>query len=193
MDQKTPVGTAVLVGAGAPFGAEIAAALAAEGYNLASLDEARVIDVLVINTPVTLTGARFEQISDEQFNEAMATILFEPVFQAQAALSRMPRGGRIVLVASRGHQGAWGGAHLMAASAALAGMARSMALELSDDGLMVNLVAPDFVNPDKIDPASREVARAVAYFAAPQTGLLTAQAMVLDGARSLRMSESRRR
>ena len=81
----------------------------------------------------------------------------------------------------------------MAASAAMAGMTRSMALELAVDGISVNHVAAGFAGAPWDTPESRRcVANTVCYLAAPDTGLV-GETLIVDGGRSLRMSESRRR
>ena len=182
-----------LHGADRPFGAEIHARLLHEGYDAAQTG-GEPIDVLVVNAPVTLGGERFDAIADHAFHAAMEKLLFEIVETAQAALPRMGRGGRIVHVAARGHLGAWGGAHWMAANAALIAMTRSMALELAEDGIRVNALAPDFAGERWETPGTRaELAAAVAFLANGETSQLTGETLLLDGARSLRMSEARRR
>ena len=192
--------TAIVVGAARPFGAEIVAALRANGYAVTSVAEVAgalpVIDdvaVLVINAPIEAAKTAFDDITDAAFEAALTDQLFDVVAVAQAVLLSMPRGGRIVNVGSRGHLGAWGGAHLMAASAAMAGMTRSMALELAADGIGVNHVAAGFAGSSWDTPESRcHVATAVCHLAAPNTGLV-GETLIVDGGSSLRMSESRRR
>lgn len=199
------LGTAVVVGADRAFGAEIVAGLTAAGYRTsgvpadakvlrATVDALASVEVLVINVPTQAGAQRFLDISDAEFDLAMRDSLFDVLGAGQAVLPRMPRGGRIVTVASRGHLGAWGGAHLMAASAAVLGLNRSMALELVERGIRVNVVAPDFIGGKWDTPDDRaSVADAAIFLAAPGNRQLTGETMLLDGARSLRMSESRRR
>ena len=179
----------VLVGAERAFGAEIAAALAAAGY--AAGDGA--LDVLVVNVPVVVGAVRFADVSDADLADTLETMVFGVVEAVQAALPRMATGGRIVVVAARGHLGAWGGAHLMAGNAALIGLMRSMALEFSERGIRVNALAPDFVGQRWDTPAARaEVAEAVVFLARADMHMLTGQTLLLDAARSMRMVESRR-
>ena len=194
---------AIVVGAARPFGAEIVAALHAAGYVVSSIatpsqlhaEGAGTTDVavLVINAPVTEANQPFDAITDAEFEDALAHQLYDIVAVAQAVLPRMLRGGRLVNVGSRGHLGAWGGAHLMAASAAMAGMTRSMALELAADGISVNHVAAGFSGTSWDTPENRRyVANTVCHLAASDTGLV-GETLIVDGGRSLRMSESRRR
>ena len=194
---------AIVVGVARPFGAEIVAALRTNGYTVATVADPAHVDAddlgatevaaLVINAPVTEANVAFDSITDAAFEGALADHLYDIVAVTQQVLPKMQRGGRIVNVGSRGHLGAWGGAHLMAASAAMAGMTRSMALELAADGISVNHVAAGFAGSSWDTPESRRaVANTVCHLAAPNTGLV-GETLIVDGGRSLRMSESRRR
>ncbi len=181
-----------IVGVERPFGTEIAEALEGRGVTLADGDTAPHIDVLVVNRPVVITQLTFADLTDADFDAAMNDLLYSVVQTVQSALPRLSAGSRVVLVGSRGHLGAWGGAHLMAASAALAGVMRTMALELAGNGLSVNLVAAGFIGTPWDTPASRQhVANAVCMLAEANTGLV-GEIIIVDGGRSLRMSESRR-
>ena len=194
---------AIVVGAARPFGVEIVAAMRAQGYGIAAFDDPSHVnaaalpaadsDVLVINAPVADLQVAFEDITDAAFESALCDHLYDVVAIAQRLLPRIRRGGRIVTVGSRGHLGAWGGAHVMAASAAMAGMTRSMALELAADAISVNHVAAGFTGSSWDTPDSRRhVANTVCHLAAPDTGLV-GETLIVDGGRSLRMSESRHR
>jgi 3-oxoacyl-[acyl-carrier protein] reductase len=200
--------TALVLGAARPFGAEIVARLEKAGYATVAADPAGndparaaapfadlpTLDVLVFNVPVTAGQEKFLEISDADFRLALRDSLYDLVAAGQAAVPRMKQGGRIVHVASRGHLGAWGGAHLMAAGAALVGMSRSMALELASRNIRVNVVAADFAEGKWDNPAARaQVAGTVAYLASDDSALMTGETLLLDGARSLRMSEAAQR
>lgn len=195
---------AVLVGAHRCHGTAIAEHLTQAGHAVVCLDgDAPVADVdarlsgraaavLVINTPVSRTGLRFADISDDAFDTAMQDQVFDTVTMIQAMLPAMPAGARIVLVGARGHLGAWGGAHQMAASAAVAALARSLALELAPQGMRVNVVAAGFVDADALHtPASDGIAHAVAYLSDPQLDV-SGETFLMDGHAGLRMDESRK-
>jgi NAD(P)-dependent dehydrogenase (short-subunit alcohol dehydrogenase family) len=174
-----------------PFGNEIHAALIARGTRIAADSAVERFDILVINRPVETSLTRFDAVTDADFDDAMADMLYGVVEIVQASLSQLRSGGRIVLVGSRGHLGAWGGVHRMAASAALAGLMRTMALELAARDIAVNLVAAGFVGTAWDTPASRrQVANAVCLLAEADTGLV-GETIIVDGGRSLRMSESK--
>ena len=195
---------AVIVGEPEPVAEAVLARLRDDGYEVltaADSDEAALrailaqadsLDALVTITPTKRSHIEFDAIGDEAFETALQDQLVAVVRTAQTVLPHLRTGGRIVHVGSRGHQGAWGGAHHMAASAALAAMTRSMALELEPEGLYVNLVAGEFSHDRKDTPQNRQaVAHAVSMLAAPDAGI-TGQCMVIDGLVSLRLSEARR-
>lgn len=182
----------LLTGVDRPFGREIAARLATDGTVVTSLPNEGSLDALVINLPVTRDGTRFADISDGQLAAALDAMVFEVVETVQTALPRLAPGARIVVVNARGHIGAWGGAHLMAASAALMGLVRAMALEFAPRGITCNALAPDFVGERWDTPvARREIAEAVVFLTRPGQSLLSGQTLLLDALRGLRMSEAR--
>ena len=120
---------------------------------------------------------------------------------------RERRSGRIVLISSRAALGAATRTAYSATKAALLGMARTWALELAADGVTVNVVAPGPIRTDMyhaIVPAGSEqdlrlaasipvgrigeagdVARAVAFFAAPDNGFVTGQTLFVCGGSSV--------
>ncbi len=181
----------LLFGRDRPFGIEIAAAFMTRGNLHADRTGTEPIDILVINRPVTASSLRFDAVTDVDFEAAMTDMVYDIVDIVQASLPRLASGSRVVLVGSRGFLGAWGGVHLMAASAALAGLARTMALELAERGIAVNLVAAGLIGtPWDTPTARRQVAATVCMLAEPETGLV-GETIIVDGGRSLRMSESR--
>ncbi len=202
-DTASSAGTLLFIGAEATLGAEILARLQPEGYTIVQLpagdlaalqkavDAHDDIAALVINLPVQRAEVHFDAITDADFEAALQEQLLDVVAAGQAVLPRMRRGARIVHVGARGHLGGWGGAHQMAAGAALAAMTRSMALELEPEGIRVNLVAGEFIGGRQDTPANRAaIARAVAYLAAPDSGV-TGQILLIDGHSALRMGEAR--
>ena len=120
---------------------------------------------------------------------------------------RERRFGRIVLISSRAALGAATRTAYSATKAALLGLARTWALELAADGITVNVVAPGPIRTDMyhaIVPAGSEqdqrlaasipvgrigeagdVARAVAFFAAPANGFVTGQTLFVCGGSSV--------
>jgi len=120
---------------------------------------------------------------------------------------RERRFGRIVLISSRAALGAATRTAYSATKAALLGLARTWALELAADGITVNVVAPGPIRTDMyhaVVPAGSEqdlrlaasipvgrigeagdVARAVAFFAAPANGFVTGQTLFVCGGSSV--------
>ncbi len=193
---------AVVFGATRPFGAEIVARLGADGFTVRGVETqtaiqaevATPLDAFVYNAPLTQPDVRFLDLAGADFEAALDDQLYGLVFCAQAAVGRLKRGGAIGHVASRAHLGAWGGAHLAAAGAALVAMGRSMALELSAEGIRVNTLATDFVGAPWDTPAARaDVANAVAFLAGEESRLVSGETILLNQTRSLRMAEAARR
>jgi 3-oxoacyl-[acyl-carrier protein] reductase len=184
---------AVLEGAGRPFAAEIARALAAEGLSLEGPPDAAPA-ALVLNRAAPLTPTAFERVTDEAFGAALEDGLLAVFDQAQAWVPRLADGAAIVVVTSRAYLGAWGAAPEAAASAALAGFCRTLALELAPRRIRVNLAACDFPKAYADDPAGRaRVADAVAWLAGPRSAATNGQAVLLDEGRGLEMREARAR
>lgn len=200
---QNPPSTLLLVGAQEPLTEAVLRRLQHDGHDVLAIDSGDdaalqaalkdlSFDALVTLTPTTRSNLSFDDIDDAAFEAAIDAQLLSVVRTAQAVLPRLREGARIVHVGSRGHLGAWGGVHQMAASAGLVAMTRSMALELQPEGFTVNLVASEFNHERQDTPRNREaVAHAVSMLAAPHNSI-TGQCLVIDGLASLRMSEARR-
>lgn len=106
----------------------------------------------------------------------------------------MKSGGSIVEVTSRAHVGAWLSADIAAASGAASTMGRCLAIELGNQGIRVNVVAPPFVEEVDKSPSGRtQVASAVAFFASQGSAHASGLTYMIDGVASMQLGEMARR
>ncbi|MDF2824922.1 MAG: putative short-chain dehydrogenase [Mycobacterium sp.] len=163
------------------------------------------VDVLVNSAGVNIPQP-IADVTPESFATVLGVNLTAAFFVTQAAVASMRhhgRGGSIVSISSQmGHVGGPERAAYCASKWGLEGLTKAMALELAPEGIRMNTVAATFVDTDlaarsfakpgfrdwvmsKI-PAGRllsveEVAFAVAFLAAPASGLTTGSSLVTDG------------
>jgi 3-oxoacyl-[acyl-carrier protein] reductase len=183
----------VLDGADRPFSVEIAGALSAHDLRIAGVPGERPV-ALIINRGAALTPTAFEAVTDDAFDAALEDSLLGVFDLIQDWVPRLADGAAIVVVTSRAYLGAWGAAPEAAASAALAGLCRTLALDLAPRGIRVNLAAADFVEVYASDPAGRiRVAEAVAWLASDRAGAVSGQIVLLDQGRGLQMREAQLR
>jgi 3-oxoacyl-[acyl-carrier protein] reductase len=160
------------------------------------------LDILVNNAGVT-RDTLLPRMSDEEWDTVLDTNLRGPFLFMRAASRPMmqQRYGRIINVASvSGLIGNPGQANYSASKAGLVGLTKTVAKELAGRKITVNAVAPGFIasemtaalGPALLDevkkrvPAMRlgeawEIAEAVLFLAAPSSGYVTAQTLVVDG------------
>lgn len=161
-----------------------------------------------IDVAVTAAGVywdrRFLDLTEDDMRRMLDVNVVGTMVVAQEAIARMPRGGRVVTISSRGALGGTRFAHYVASKAAVVGLTRAMAMELRDAGIAVNSVAPGFTDTpmtrsapaemyaawEKLEPRGHaaspdEIAAAVAYFASPDAAFVTGQTLFVDGGKSL--------
>lgn len=160
------------------------------------------LDILVNNAGVTRDGLLMTT-KEEDFTKTLDINLKGSYFCTKAASKVMVRQryGRIVCLSSVvGLRGNPGQTAYAASKAGVLGLVKAAAKELAGRDITVNAVAPGYIETDmtaalpekakqamlgtipKGRPGSpEEVARAVAFFAAPENAYITGQVLCVDG------------
>jgi NAD(P)-dependent dehydrogenase (short-subunit alcohol dehydrogenase family) len=167
------------------------------------------IDILVNNAGINLKK-EFQDVTDEEFDYILHTNV-KSVFalSREVVKTMLPRRkGHIINISSMASQ--YGIPKVIAytaSKAAIEGMTRAMAVELSPDGILVNCIAPGFIATDMSakalngDPGRRqkvfsrtpmgrlgepaEVADAALFLASDQASFLTGVVLPVDGGNSI--------
>lgn len=160
------------------------------------------IDVLVNNAGIAAQKL-LTDITVQEWDDMFAVHVRGNFLCSRAVLPDMvARGkGKIVNVSSIwGAVGASCEVHYSAAKAAVIGMTKALAKEVAPSGICVNCVAPGVIDTDMIahlDSAAKtelaadtplgrlgtpeDVARAILFFASPQSDFITGQILLADG------------
>ena len=160
------------------------------------------IDILVNNAGITRDNLVM-RLKDEDWDEVLNANL-RGAFAAIRAVSRgmmKKRSGRIINMASVvGLNGNKGQANYAASKAGLIALTKSVAKELGSRGILVNAIAPGFIETEMTDamtPEARsalngliplerlgkpeDVASAVVFLASDHASYITGQVLVVDG------------
>jgi len=165
------------------------------------------LDILCANAgiyPVT----RLEDITEAEWDQVLDVNVKGTFFCVQAALPylRASGAGRVVLTSSITGPvtGISGLSHYGASKAAQLGFMRTAAMELAKDGITVNAILPGLIETEALAALGedyvknainlipvrrigqvRDIANACLFFAAPESGFITGQGLVIDGGQTL--------
>jgi 3-oxoacyl-[acyl-carrier protein] reductase len=185
-----------------PFKFDLAADGACQELIKVVKDEMGSIDVLVNNAGISIDQL-LAFAKPEDFDTLIATNL-KPVFLLSKAVAKVmirQKGGRIVNISSVvGHLGNAGQSMYATTKAAMTGFTKSVAVELAGFGILVNCVAPGFIETDMTGalkdeqkaallqhvPLKRlgrpeEVAAAVVFLAGPGASYITGTTLHVNG------------
>lgn len=160
------------------------------------------IDILVNNAGITRDNL-IMRMKEEEFDQVIETNL-KGVFNCLKAVTRpmmKQRAGRIINISSVvGVLGNAGQANYVAAKAGVIGLTKSSAKELASRGIMVNCVAPGFIDTEMTQvladdlrdhmlgsiPLARlgrpeEIANVVLFLASDASSYMTGQTLHVDG------------
>ena len=109
------------------------------------------VDILINNAAMPLT-TRFEQISADEWRQAMEVNLTAPFLLMQSVLPAMKRQryGRIINISSTAGRmvSTLGGAHYTTSKTGLLGLTRAAAKELGQHGITVNAICPGMIDTE---------------------------------------------
>jgi len=167
-----------------------------------ALDKYEGIDILVNNAGVTRDGL-LVRMTESDWNDVLNTNLKGAFFvtKAVAKIMMRRRAGRIINVASVvGMTGNPGQANYAASKAGLIALTKSVAKELASRNILVNAIAPGFIDTEmtkdlpesvkqevlRVIPMKRfgtvdDVAQVALYLASDQSRYVTGQVITVDG------------
>ncbi len=160
------------------------------------------LHILINNAGITRDNL-FQRLKDDDWDAVIEADLTSAFICTQAVLPHMrtKRYGRIVNIASlAGIAGNVGQTNYAAAKMGLIGFTKALARELTAEGIVVNVVAPGYIQTDMIEtipqwlrdwaldviPLKRfgtveEVAPAVAFMASPAASYIIGHVLTIDG------------
>ncbi|HVX43701.1 MAG TPA: glucose 1-dehydrogenase [Mycobacteriales bacterium] len=162
------------------------------------------VDVLVSNAAYQMAVEGFRDISTEQFDHTMKTNIYALFWLCQAVVPNMPAGGSIIATSSiQAVQPSPSLLDYASTKGAIMNFTKGLALELAEQGIRVNSVAPgpiwtplipSTMPPERVSefgqdtPLGRagqpaELAPAFVYLASPESSYVTGQVLGVTGGR----------
>lgn len=169
------------------------------------VDTYKSIDVLVNNAGI-ISDNMIWKMPVEDFDKVIEINLKGTWLMSKAAaiVMREQKRGRMVNIASRSWLGNRGQSNYSASKAGIVGLTRVLALELGKYGVLVNAIAPGFIDtpltqklpkniqeqliesqPIKTIGKTEFIANAVAFFSNKNTKFITGQTLYVDGGKSI--------
>jgi 3-oxoacyl-[acyl-carrier protein] reductase len=158
------------------------------------------INILINNAGMGGTGKRFVQLEEPEWTEMLRVNLGSVFAMTHAALPHIPHDGtgRIINMSSMfGISGAAGSVHYSAAKAGMIGFTKSLARELAEEKITVNVIAPGIIDTPmfrargvKAEPpwllwprlgTPEDVAQTVGFLASSAAEFITGQVISPNG------------
>ncbi len=158
---------------------------------------------IVVNNAAIRPEAAFEELAFADWRRVMGVNLDAVFLVCQAAvphLAQSPNGAIVSLGGLTGHSGAGERAHVITSKAAIVGLTKAMAHDLSPRGITVNCVAPGLIDTARVAQGgtapkhhdsrtnlvgrrgtTQEVADAVAFLCSPKARYITGETLQLNG------------
>ncbi len=175
----------------------------------AIIDELPRLDILVNNAGTNIPEPMIE-VSDEHLDHLLNLNIRSCFIAAQAAVKKMlqdpdraKKGGSVIHISSQmGHIGSPNRTVYCATKHAIEGLTKAMAIELAEQNIRVNSVAPTFVDTPLVRQVvntdekraflfskiplghlaeTEDIAAAVAYLASPAARMVTGTCLKVDG------------
>ncbi|HXR98756.1 MAG TPA: SDR family NAD(P)-dependent oxidoreductase [Terriglobales bacterium] len=181
-----------------------------DGLVAAACERFGRLDVAVANAGIwNADDIAIENLSPEAWRETMASNLDSVYALARAAVAQMkrqprpdatPRGRIIAIASTAGQRGEAWHVHYGASKAGVIGLVRGLGTEVAGDGILVNCVAPGWVETDMSRPAfgthpervfkaiplgrvgrPEELAGCVLFLCSPWANFMTSSVMSVNG------------